>query len=64
MTVSAICKHCHKPALVNTSECIDHHNARLDALWAARWARFEALPFEEGDQDEPPKKKKKRDNVD
>ena len=35
----------------NTRECIDHHNERLDALWAARWARFEALPFDGEVQD-------------
>lgn len=47
-----VCKECGRDAMPNTLECIDHHNARLDNLWAARWARYEALPFEEGQEDE------------
>lgn len=47
------CKHCEALAMPNTRECIAHHNERLDALWEARWARFETLPFEEGTKDDP-----------
>lgn len=47
------CVHCDKDAMPNTRECWHHHNERLDALWEARWKRFEKEPFEEGNAEDP-----------
>lgn len=50
------CAHCDKDAMPNTRECWHHHNERLDALWAERWAKWEAtevIPFEAGNAEDP-----------